>query len=91
MREVSVELIIRLWDTYLSEEGGFSTFHVYACASLLTHFSSSLCSTFDFGDLFTLLQQGLPTKEWDDDDVSVMCSQAFVLKSLFEGSEAHLE
>jgi TBC1 domain family member 2 len=91
VREFQPRTVARLWDTYLSEEGGFSNFHVYACAALLTRFSAELRAKVDFGDLFTTLQQGLPTEEWSDDDVSMLCSQAFVLKSLFEGSEKHLE
>ena len=49
MRELSLDLILRVWDTYLAEQGGtdagsfnsadqsdgFATLHVYACASLL--------------------------------------------------------
>jgi hypothetical protein len=37
MRELRLSLIIRLWDTYLSEDGGdgFKVFHIYACAAFL--------------------------------------------------------
>jgi len=33
-REFDIYQIIRLWDTYLSEDEGFSQFHCYVCAAL---------------------------------------------------------
>ena len=39
MRELELNCIVRLWDTYLSESSrGFDDFHVYVCASFLTKF-----------------------------------------------------
>ena len=36
MRELSIPLIIRMWDTYLSESPlGFNNFHIYVCAAFL--------------------------------------------------------
>ena len=34
MREFDIYQIIRLWDTYFSEEEGFSQFHAYVCSAL---------------------------------------------------------
>lgn len=42
MREVSVENTIRMWDTYLAEEQGFSEFHLYVCAAFLVKWSEQL-------------------------------------------------
>ena len=52
MRELELNCIIRLWDTYLSEsnQNGFDDFHVYVCASFLTKFSEKLI-TMEFQDL----------------------------------------
>ena len=41
-REFSIFQIIRLWDTYFSEEEGFSQFHCYVCAALFLQFSKDL-------------------------------------------------
>ena len=38
-REFDIFQTIRLWDTYLSEEEGFSQFHCYVCAALLLSFA----------------------------------------------------
>jgi len=51
MRELELNCIVRLWDTYLSETNrGFDDFHVYVCASFLTTFSAQL-KTMEFQDL----------------------------------------
>lgn len=42
MREVSVRNTIRMWDTYLAEEQGFSHFHLYVCAAFLVKWSEQL-------------------------------------------------
>ena len=82
--------IIRLWDTYLSESPrstGFSTFHVYFATAFLLRFSSDLVGR-PFDEIFKFLQE-VPTGEWGDDEVGVLCSQGFVLQSLYAESEAH--
>lgn len=42
MREVSVKNTIRMWDTYMAEEQGFSEFHLYVCAAFLVKWSEQL-------------------------------------------------
>lgn len=42
MREVSVRCTIRMWDTYMAEEQGFSQFHLYVCAAFLVKWTEQL-------------------------------------------------
>lgn len=42
LRELPQRAVVRAWDTYLAEENGFESFHVYVSAALLCHFSSTL-------------------------------------------------
>ncbi|KAB8230568.1 GTPase-activating protein GYP1 [Aspergillus alliaceus] len=42
MREMSVQNTIRMWDTYMAEEQGFSRFHLYVCAAFLVKWSEQL-------------------------------------------------
>ena len=42
MREVAVKNTIRMWDTYMAEEQGFSDFHLYVCAAFLVKWSEQL-------------------------------------------------
>ncbi|KJX98104.1 GTPase-activating protein gyp1 [Zymoseptoria brevis] len=88
MREVSVENVVRMWDTYLAEETGFSTFHLYVCAAFLVKWSNEL-QTMDFQDIMIFLQ-ALPTKGWTAKDVELLLSEAFIWKSLFEGTRGHV-
>lgn len=80
-----------VWDTYLCEGGtsGFQNFHVYVCAALLIRFSPQL-KKMNFSDMVMFLQH-LPTEEWEVKDVETLLSQAYVYKTLYDGSPAHLQ
>ena len=89
LREMPLRAIIRVWDTYLSEEtGGFESFHVYVCVVMLKTYKDKLM-TLDFQGILLFLQD-LPTHEWDETDVECLLSQAFILSTLFDGSPSHL-
>ncbi|OAQ72082.1 GTPase-activating protein GYP1 [Pochonia chlamydosporia 170] len=89
MREISVKNIIRMWDTYLAEEQGFSEFHLYVCAALLVKWSDKLVKM-DFQEIMMFLQS-LPTKTWTEKDIELLLSEAFIWQSLYKGSAAHLK
>jgi hypothetical protein len=42
MREVNIKCTIRMWDTYMAEEQGFSEFHLYVCAAFLVKWTEQL-------------------------------------------------
>lgn len=89
LREFSLKCVLRLWDTYLSEkDGGFEKFHVYVCAAFLCQFSQDL-QQMEFDELFGFMQN-MPTSDWEDCEIEILLSQAFVLSALFQGSDAHL-
>lgn len=88
LREFHLHCIFRLWDTYLSEKEGFEDFHVYVCAALMCQFSSEL-RDMSFDELFGFMQE-IPTSDWTDTEIEVLLSQAYVLSTLFKGSDAHL-
>ncbi|RYP39339.1 hypothetical protein DL767_002250 [Monosporascus sp. MG133] len=88
MREISVRNTIRMWDTYLAEEQGFSEFHLYVCAAFLVKWSSKLVKM-DFQEIMMFLQ-ALPTQDWTEKDIELLLSEAFIWQSLFKNSSAHL-
>jgi len=89
MRELPLSLIIRMWDTYLSEIDGFSeVFHVYVCASFLKTWSASL-RKLEFQDIMLFLQR-LPTANWTHKEVELLLSEAYIFKSLYHNSPSHL-
>ena len=90
LRELPLPAILRLWDTYLSEERkGFDNFHVYVCAVLLKIFSETL-QTMQFQEILLFLQD-LPTSTWGEDEMESILAQAYILSHLFEESPNHLE
>lgn len=79
LREVSHNLGIRLWDTFLCEE--MSTFCVYLALSFLLKFSKQLLEK-KFAEIVLFLQNP-PTKQWTDEDIGMLLSKAFELKTLY--------
>lgn len=89
MRELHINLIIRMWDTYLSETPlGFSSFHVYVCAAFLIKFTAEL-KAMEFQDIIMFLQNP-PTSTWLEKDIELMLSEAFIWQSLYRNAGAHL-
>ncbi|KAF9373905.1 GTPase-activating protein [Mortierella sp. AD011] len=89
MREVTLQHTIRIWDTYLTEHPhGFSEFHLYVCAAFLTKWSAEL-KQMEFQEIMLFLQD-VPTDDWQDKDIELLLSEAFMWKSLFHSSPMHL-
>ncbi|MCJ1355634.1 MAG: GTPase-activating protein [Icmadophila ericetorum] len=88
MREFNIKCTIRMWDTYMAEEQGFSDFHLYVCAAFLVKWTDQLVKK-DFQEVMMFLQ-ALPTREWTEKDIELLLSEAFIWQSLFRGSSAHL-
>ncbi|KAI9048560.1 hypothetical protein LZ554_007393 [Drepanopeziza brunnea f. sp. 'monogermtubi'] len=89
MREISVKNTIRMWDTYMAEEQGFSEFHLYVCVAFLVKWSEKL-RKMDFQEVMMFLQ-ALPTRDWTEKDIELLLSEAFIWQSLFKGSTSHLK
>lgn len=88
LRELPLQCIFRIWDTYFSEESsGFENFHVYVCLVLLQKYRDRLM-TMGFQEIVTFLQN-LPTEEWEEEDVEPILSQAFVFSTLFDHAPSH--
>jgi len=89
MRELPLSVVIRIWDTYLSEDDTFSIFHVYLCAAFLVKWSVPIQSQ-DFQELMLFLQN-LPTKDWTDKEIETLLLQAYIWKTLYNDSQGHLK
>ncbi|KAJ5894452.1 hypothetical protein N7495_006143 [Penicillium taxi] len=88
MREMNIRNTIRMWDTYMAEEQGFSRFHLYVCAAFLVKWTDQLVKM-DFQETMMFLQ-ALPTRDWTEKDIELLLSEAFIWQSLFQDSRAHL-
>jgi len=89
MREIPLSCTIRLWDTYLAEQDGFSSFHIYVCAAFLKHWRNQLLGE-DFQGLMLMIQN-VPTHHWADEEIKLLLAEAFRLKYTFQGAQSHLE
>ena len=85
IREFPVKLILRLWDTYFSEEKGFSEFRLYVCACLLLTFSEKLKAMTEFQELIVFLQN-LPTSNWKIEDMDMLLAKSYSIKELYSNS-----
>ena len=85
IREFPVNLILRLWDAYFSEEKGFSEFHLYVCACLLLTFSEKLKAMTEFQELIVFLQN-LPTSNWRIEDMDMLLAKSYSIKMLYSNS-----
>jgi hypothetical protein len=81
MREFSLKLIIRLWDTYFSEEDAFNCFHLFVCAGLLLNFSEKI-KKMNFQEMISFLQN-LPTNTWTLDDIRILLAKAYQINVLY--------
>eukprot|EP01016_Furgasonia_blochmanni_P002984 TRINITY_DN1116_c0_g1_i12.p1 TRINITY_DN1116_c0_g1~~TRINITY_DN1116_c0_g1_i12.p1 ORF type:complete len:288 (-),score=36.35 TRINITY_DN1116_c0_g1_i12:358-1221(-) len=89
IREFPLKLGMRLFDTYISDDEGFSVLHIYVCTAILLKWANKL-KRMSFNDLMLFLQC-LPTKEWREEDLNMLIAEAYVFKTLFEGSKGHLQ
>jgi len=80
-REFDIYQTIRLWDTYFSEDEGFSQFHCYVCAALFLHFAAGI-KEMSFQDAMIHLQN-LPTKSWSEDDLKTLLAKSYEMKELY--------
>eukprot|EP00826_Nyctotherus_ovalis_P064918 TRINITY_DN9532_c0_g2_i1.p1 TRINITY_DN9532_c0_g2~~TRINITY_DN9532_c0_g2_i1.p1 ORF type:complete len:260 (+),score=63.45 TRINITY_DN9532_c0_g2_i1:325-1104(+) len=81
LREFPLDRIIRMWDTYFSEEESFAEFHVYVCASFLLHWEKEIMGK-EFPGLLSFLQS-LPTQDWKEDDIGILMANAYQYKMMF--------
>lgn len=105
LRELSLDLILRLWDTYLAEYGGqedvvdsFADSSEIGEGFAVLHVYvcaallthwSAKLQAMEFQELVIFLQH-LPTSGWCDTDVAELLSQAFVFKALYHNAPSHL-
>ena len=86
LREVPLQCILRLWDTYFAEEQkGFENFHVNVCAVLLKTFEEKLIDM-PFQDIIMFLQE-LPTQDWGEQEIDEILGQAYILSTLYDNAK----
>lgn len=87
LRELPFKLGQRLWDTYLAEGPALKEFLVYVLSSFLLFWASQL-KTMEFQELIMFLQR-VPTEEWEESDIELVLSRAFMWRASFKGATSH--
>jgi hypothetical protein len=82
MREFSLKLIIRLWDTYFSEEDAFNNFHLYVSACLLLNFSEKIKKMGEFQETMMFLQN-LPMNNWTLEEIDILLAKAYQINAMY--------
>jgi len=83
VRELPMNVLCRLWDTYLAEAHGFSEFHVFVCASLLLLWRDRLMNMKEFDTVLKFLQVP-PTESMTIKDVDCLVSKAYLLQTQYQ-------
>ncbi|KAL0041033.1 hypothetical protein WJX77_002810 [Trebouxia sp. C0004] len=89
LREIPFQLGLRLWDTYLAEGPGMKEFLIYALAAFLLTWEKEL-KQMDFQEMVLFLQK-LPTTEWNETDIEMVLSRAYMLRASFNDARSHLQ
>jgi len=87
VRELPIDLVLRLFDTYLCQQD-FASFHVYVCAAFLNKFSPRFIEA-EYETIVKTLQNP-PTDEFNEKDVEEILSQAWLWFTLYHNAQAHL-
>ncbi|XP_019166435.1 PREDICTED: GTPase-activating protein GYP1 isoform X2 [Ipomoea nil] len=88
IREMPFHLVSRLWDTYLAEGDALPDFLVYIAASFLLSWTEKL-QQLEFQDMVMFLQH-LPTHNWNDLELEMVLSRAYMWHAMFSSSPSHL-
>lgn len=82
LREFPINLAIRLVDYYLTEDAPPSELCLYLAATLFLKFSFKLKTLRK--EQIVMYLQNLPTSTWGEQDIRMLVSEAFTLKSLYK-------
>jgi hypothetical protein len=89
MREFSLKLIIRLWDSYFSMSDSFNFFHLFVCACLLLNYSEKIKEMTEFQEVIMFLQN-LPTNDWSIEDMNVLIARSYQVYLIY-GNKIRVE
>lgn len=81
LRQFSVKIGLRLFDTYIADESNYFNFIMYILAAIILKYSRKF-KKMKFEEMM-ILQQNMPTKDWSEEDLSTVIAEAYVYQSYF--------
>ena len=82
LRQFSVKIGLRLFDTYLADENNYFGFSLYILAAIILKFSKKF-KKMNFEEMM-IFQQNMPTKEWQEEDLATVIAEAYVYQNYFK-------
>lgn len=76
-----MKICLRLFDTYLADESNYFSFSLFILAAIILKYSKKF-KKMKFEEMM-IFQQNMPTKEWEEEDLSTVIAEAFVYQSFF--------
>jgi len=89
VREFSVPMLFRLWDTYLSHHSKIAVSHVYVCAAMMTAMSRKIIGLSHAE--FVMKMQAIDPDGWTPNEMEMIIAQAYVYERMFSQSPSHLK
>ena len=81
LRQFTMKICLRLFDTYLAIENNYFGFSLYILAAIILKYSKKF-KKMGFEEMM-IFQQNMPTKEWSEEDLSTVIAEAYVYQSYF--------
>ncbi len=81
LRQFSVKIGLRLFDTYIADESNYFNFIMYILAAIILKYSRKF-KKMKFEEMM-IFQQNMPTKDWSEEDLSTVIAEAYVYQSYF--------
>lgn len=81
LRQFSVKIGLRLFDTYISDENNYFQFSLYILAAIILKYSKKF-KKMNFEEMM-IYQQNMPTKDWSEEDLATVIAEAYVYQNYF--------
>ncbi len=86
-REFSMDKIVRIWDTLLSEEMDISVALEYLCSAMLLMMASDLKTFSGAPDEIIMYLQDPPSSKWGEQDIQTLMARSYELQTLFKNNQ----
>ena len=80
IREFSLKNIIRIWDSFFSEDSSYNNFILCICTSLLINFSEELRTIDNDQNLIKFLQN-IPTNDWNIENIEILLAKSYQIST----------
>ncbi|EAS01926.2 rab-GTPase-TBC domain protein (macronuclear) [Tetrahymena thermophila SB210] len=88
LRQFSIKVGLRLFDTYVSDDSQISQYFIYLYSAIILKWSLKIKKLKHEEDIINFFKE-LPTTLWNESDLKVILAEAYVYKTLFETGQKY--